>query len=260
MPYFAENLDNIARIRYHKIEFMCMVSAYQMKQEGIMKDIKRLYVDFKNAQGMPNVRLVYHLLQHHNSAGRSKDTASTYLINAYNEYKKPHNDRLTEFMANFSLMEHIVGKYHFQNKEDIINYLKSTEAKPVEALPLASRRSFTFDMSKEDDAELYELLNDLNTRSKTLAITGIVMNYIRQGLDEYYLELAGDQFVQNLVNEYKADPDIVDSKDFNSMLDLMLFLGKNEIEKLKEEKNENRELLGSKERTKEAITKELLNG
>lgn len=225
------------------------------------KEYKHLSIDTISNKNMPNVRLVFHILKHYNQKGKGRNTASNYLINAYEVYKKPHNDKITEFMKDVYLMRYIVKEYHFYSKDVVYAYLEHNKPAEIEKIPAAARRTLSFDPDEEADMELYNLLSSLNNKARTLAITGIVLNYIRQGLDPYYLDFAGNQFVQNLVNEYHlqnigGEGNEEAKKTFDEIIDMMLFLGTDGQNADHDDGSQNK--FTEKERNVDTITQELL--
>lgn len=121
-----------------------------------------------------------------------------YLVNAA---RAPlSNNGYTFMMRQFDYLNKKLG---FEDEETIYSFLAAS-AKDFTPLPYSGGRklSLTFDMSKEEETELYDALRPLSDEEVVSYLKSIVLPYETEQDGQALVKVAAEDFLRRLINDY----------------------------------------------------------
>ena len=163
----------------------------------------KIDVDFTSSGLIYNSDVLFNLIISYNGSGKSRTTASRFIIKAFKEYNpRIKNSMLNEF-ENYLIAEYILNNYNINNEEDFYDFLKDFK-NPSYELKTAYKRIVIINQLDPQEKTLIEQLAPLRMRERCLCIYEYVWQYALLTQNKRYLKMTTDKFLAELSSLYQS--------------------------------------------------------
>lgn len=163
----------------------------------------KIDVDFTSAGLIYNSDVLFNLIISYNGSGKSRTTASRFIIKAFKQYNPKLKNSLLNEIENYLIAEYILNNYNINSEDDFLNFLKDFK-KPSYELKTAYKRIIIINQVEPEEKKLIDQLAPLRMRERCLCIYEYVWQYALLTRNKRYLKLTTDKVLADLSSLYQS--------------------------------------------------------
>ena len=217
-----------------------------MKKEKTLEKSVQLDLKFQHFAAFNDVRMVYQFIDSHSGRGKKKETASTFMIHAFNTWDPSLTPDIVNAYVQSKTVELMLKEHNIKSIEELYIELSQEVPGELDELPACGRRGMKFYLNKEEDNKLYTLFKngskEYTEKERAFLVYIFVKNYIARENPISYYEIATRRLWQQLVNLYYEDKEGVRfSRFIELVIEPVVFIGieKNNMKSKKAKEKES---------------------
>lgn len=176
-----------------------------MKKRNENGHIKvKLDIDFTALGNSYEAKSIFNAIIKHNGGGRSRRTASNFILDAYNAFDERIKDETLALIDTKNKVNYILDNYKITCEEELYFYIRNNATKLADELKTPYKRIIVLNFDDKGAEELFEKLAPLKLKQRSQVICKFAKQHLILSKDEAYLEQSTRRLLIEMMKLEKA--------------------------------------------------------